>query len=103
MRFAGVRAFVDRPQPHQTHQATNTMPTHSKSLPVQTGSNLPTAEKGIKCGKHVDPLHQIQGCLIKANRTVIIAGSIEMKQSTLVLDAQERMITLNQVFLLRSA
>jgi len=41
------------------------MATHNKPFPVQAGSNLPATEKGIVCIKHVDPSHQIQGCLIK--------------------------------------
>ena len=96
--LAGVRAFVDGLESHQTHQPAHTVATGMETISRQVGRYLAAAEERILREHAVDLVHHFQRLSIHTNGHVIQRRPADLQQFALAGQAQIRVIPIDHRF-----
>ena len=96
--LAGIWAFLDGLEPHQTHQPAHTVATGMEPISRQVNRDLAAAEERILREHAVDLRHQFQRLSIHTNGHVIQRRPADIQQFTLAGQAQIRVIPIDHRF-----
>ena len=71
MPRTGLRAAIDRGEPHALHQRAHVIAAHRRAFPAQQVAEHPTAGEGILQVQDIQPAHEPQIGLRDAARRIV--------------------------------